>query len=148
MMSDDVLEGEILLALLLLEANRPFATLNDFGRWYRDKEADRAKDSAAYFYRDKIPLVIPSLSDDEACEPAWLSDAGTGAGRVYGSDESPNRKKLKSAEDKLRYRHKKHLIPILRLIVKNVNNKEESICELMRRPTKRQRSFTIAAARN
>lgn len=148
MMSDTELEGELMLALLLLEANRPFKSWKDFSAWYRNEEASREDDRAAYFYRNKVPLEIQSSSEDDACEPTWLSDGGAGAERVYGPIESTRRKKLKSAEDKLRYRRKQHLIPVLRLIAKNVNNKEKSICELMRKPIKRQKSSTTAAARN
>lgn len=148
MMSDSELEGELMLALLLLEANRPFANPGAFGAWYRDEESSREEDRSRYFYRNKIPLEMQSSSEDDACEPTWLSDGGAGAECIYGPIESTRRKKLKSTEDKLRYRRKRHLIPILRLIAKNVNNREKSICELMRKPIKRQKSSTTAAARN
>lgn len=148
MMSDAELAGEVYLALLLLEANRPFKSWEHFGSWYRGEEASREEDRAAYFYRNKIPLDLQPQADDEACEPTWLSDLGAGAEYVYGPEENPKRKKLKSAEDRLRYRRKKHLIPILRLIVKNINNKEESICELMTMSTKPRKNSTTGAARN
>lgn len=148
MMSDNELEGEIMLALLLLGSSRIFKSWEEFGDWYRREESSRDDDRAAYFYRNKIPLETQAQAEDDACEPTWLSDCGAGAEHIYGPDKTIKRKKLKSAEDKLRYRRKKHLIRILRLIVKNINNKEESICELMKKPIKPRRNSTTEVAKN
>lgn len=62
-----------------------------------------------------------------------------------------NKNRLKHACEKLRRHGLGHLVRTLQLIAKNVNNREESICQLMKdalRDTSRQNNATSASGRN
>ena len=63
---------------------------------------------------------------------SWLSDRGKGAAAIRRCGPSRTdvwRKREAAAIKKVR-RKAPHLLPVLRLILKNGNNREKSICEL------------------
>ena len=64
---------------------------------------------------------------------SWLSDRGRGAAviRRCGTDKADIWRKREAAAVKKVRRKAPHLLPVLRLILKNGSNREESICELM-----------------
>ena len=66
---------------------------------------------------------------------SWLSDRGRGAAAIRrcGPDRADILRKREAAAIKKVRRTAPHLLPVLRLILKNGNNREKSICELMSR---------------
>ena len=63
---------------------------------------------------------------------SWLSDRGKGAATIRrcGPSRTDVWRKRESAAIKKVRRKAPHLLPVLRLILKNGNNREKSICEL------------------
>ena len=64
---------------------------------------------------------------------SWLSDRGKGAATIRrcGPAREKILKKREAAAIKKVQRTAPHLLPVLRLILKNGSNREKSICELM-----------------
>ena len=71
---------------------------------------------------------------------SWLSDRGRGAAAIRRCGPARTdilRKREAAAIEKVR-RAAPHLLPVLRLILKNGNNREKSICELIKIHTRKK----------
>ena len=71
---------------------------------------------------------------------SWLSDRGKGAAAIRRCGPARTdiwRKREAAAIEKVR-RQAPHLLPVLRLILKNGSNREESICELVKIHTRKK----------
>ena len=126
---------------------------DDFDRRYREKEQKREKDAAHWYYRDKLSFETKYGEDcgADGNEPAWTSDGGQGAETSVGivsyalhgdedceDDEAkPNGKtsdwnrRRKSALERVR-RRLPHAVDTLKLIIRNIDNRKESICSLVK----------------
>ena len=127
---------------------------DDFDRRYREKEQKREKDAAHWFYRDKLSFETKYGEDcggDPRNEPAWVSDGGQGRAAQQGvvsydldgdeDDEDDDRKpsgktsdwnrRRKSALEYVRRRLPRAL-DTLKLIIRNIDNRKESICSLVK----------------
>ena len=71
---------------------------------------------------------------------SWLSDRGKGAAiiRWCGPDQANVLLKREAAATEKVRRAAPHLLPVLRLILKNGNNREKSICELIKIHTRKE----------
>ena len=151
--SDKRLKSLIRKALLAIEDPDKGIVFDDFDLRYREQEAKRDMKSAAWFYRDKTPF---DTKYGEDCgpggeEPAWTTDGGQGAetsigivsfalhgdedceddkGKPSGKTSNWSRRR-KSALERVR-RQLPHALETLKLIIKNIDNRKESICSLMK----------------
>ena len=113
----------------------------------------READAARWFYRDKTSFETKYEADcaKDGEEPAWVSDCGRGAetsvgivARALDGDEAredgtgkPNgmsgtwQRRRKSALERVR-RQLPHALATLKLVLKNHDNRKESICSLMK----------------
>ena len=151
--SDKRLKRLVRQALLAIENPEKNILLDDFDLRYREREAKREADSARHYYRDKTPFETKYGEDcgADGNEPAWVSDRGQGAETSVGivsyalhgdeaceDDETKpsgktsdwNRRR-KSALERVR-RRMPHALETLKLIIKNTDNRKESICSLVK----------------
>ena len=151
--SDKRLMSLIRKALYALEDPAAGFVFDDFDLRYAERERKRETDAARQFYRDKTPF---DTKYDETCgrtreEPAWVSDGGQGAETSVGivsydlhGDEDreddatkPNgmtsdwNRRRKSALEHVR-RQLPYALETLKLIIKNGNDREDSICSLVK----------------
>ena len=106
-------------ALLAIEDPEKNILLVDFDLRYRELEAKRDADSARWFYRDKTPFETKYGED---CEDDDTKPSGK------TSDWSRRRK---SALEYVRSRLP-HALDTLKLIIRNIDNRKESICPLVK----------------
>ena len=140
-------------ALYALEDPAAGFVFDDFDLRYREAERKREADSARWFYRDKMSFEHKYVNDCEkdGNEPAWVSDGGRGAETSVGTvscalhgDEdceddatkpsgtsSDWNRRRKSALERVR-RRLPHALKTFKLIIKNVDNRKESICSLVK----------------
>ena len=152
--SDKRLMWLVKKALHALEDPASGFVFDDFDRRYREAEWLREKKSAAWYYRNKLSLEAKYEADcgQEACnEPAWVSDRGKSAAALLAkaaqaldgdedrednpsrsSGVSPTRSSKREAALKRVRRNLPHAIETFKLILKNIDNRKESIFELMR----------------
>ena len=151
--SDKRLKSLIRKALLAIEDPEKNILLDDFDLRYREREAKREADSARHYYRDKTPFETKYGEDcvADGNEPAWTSDGGQGAETSVGivsyalhGDEdceddaakpsgktSDWNRRRKSALERVR-RQLPHALKTLKLIIRNIDNRKESICSLVK----------------
>ena len=151
--SDKRLKSLIRKALLAIEDPEKNILLDDFDLRYREREAKREADSARHYYRDKTPFETKYGEDcvADGNEPAWTSDGGLGAETSVGivsyalhGDEdceddaakpsgktSDWNRRRKSALERVR-RRLPHALETLKLIIRNIDNRKESICSLVK----------------
>ena len=141
-------------ALYALEDPAAGFVFDDFDLRYREKEQKREKDAAHWFYRDKLSFETKYGEDcggDPRNEPAWVSDGGQGRAAQQGvvsydldgdedaedADRKPSGKtsdwnrRRKSALEHVR-RRLPHALETLKLIIRNIDNRKESICSLVK----------------
>ena len=140
-------------ALLAIEDPAKDILLDDFDLRYREQERTRNQKSAAWFYRDKTPFDTKFGEDGgrNGEDPAWTSDRGQGAETSVGivshalhGDENAEddatkpsgvssdwNRRRKSALERVR-RRLPHAAETLKLIIKNRDNRKESICSLVK----------------
>ena len=151
--SDKRLKRLVRKALLAIEDPEKNILLDDFDLRYREQEAKREADAARWFYRDKTPFETKYREDCEAGgnEPAWVSDGGKGAESaigivsyaLHGNEDCEddvkkpgsrasdwNRRRM-SALERVR-RQLPHALKTLKLIIRNRDNRKESICSLVK----------------
>ena len=151
--SDKRLMQLVRAALYALEDPAKGFVFDDFDLRYREKEQKREVDSARWFYRDKTSF---ETKYGEECgrngeEPAWVSDGGKGAESAIGivsyalhgnedceddvkkpgSRASDWNRRRKSALERVR-RQLPHALKTLKLIIRNRDNRKESICSLVK----------------
>ena len=151
--SDRRLERLVKKALCALEDPAKGILFDDFDLRYREAERKREADAARWYYRDKTSFETRYGEDraKDGAEPAWVSDGGQGAetsvGIVsYAFDGDENRedddtkpsgmssdwnRRRKSALERVR-RRLPHAVETLKLIIKNTDNRKESICSLVK----------------
>lgn len=151
--SDKRLKSLIRKAILAIEDPDKGIIFDDFDRRYREKEAKRDLKSAAWFYRDKTPFDTKYGEDcgTGGAEPPWVSDGGQGAETSVGivsfalhgdedcedDDTKPSgissdwNRRRKSALERVR-RRLPHAVETLKLIIRNADNRKESICSLVK----------------
>ena len=152
--SDKRLRRLVRKATLAIEDPDKGIVFDDFDLRYREKEQKREKDAAHWFYRDKLSFETKYGEDcggDPRNEPAWVSDGGQGRAAQQGvvsydldGDEAceddktkPSGKtsdwsrRRKSALEYVR-RRLPHALETLKLIIKNRDNRKESICSLLK----------------
>ena len=152
--SDKRLKSLIRKALLAIEDPEKNILLDDFDLRYREKEHVRELKSAEWFYRDKLFFETKYAADcgDDPCnEPAWVTDRGQGAAALrslvsFDLDGDENRvddptrpsgrssdwnRRRKSALERVR-RQLPHALETLKLIIRNIDNRKESICSLVK----------------
>ena len=151
--SDKRLKRLVRKALLAIEDPDKGIVFDDFDLRYREQEAKRDLKSAAWFYRDKTPFETKYGEDcgPGGEEPAWTSDGGRGAETSLGivsyalhGDEdceddaakpsgktSDWNRRRKSALERVR-RRLPHALETLKLIIRNIDNRKESICSLVK----------------
>ena len=151
--SDRRLARLVSQALYALEDPAAGFVFDDFDRRYCDAARKREADAARWFYRDKTSFETKYEADcaRDGEEPAWVSDCGRGAetsvgivARALDGDEAredgagkPNgmsgtwQRRRKSALERVR-RQLPHALATLKLILKNHDNRKESICSLMK----------------
>ena len=151
--SDKRLKRLVRQALLAIEDPAKGIVFDDFDLRYREAEHVREKKSAAWFYRDKMSFETKYETDcgKNGNEPAWISDGGRGAETsvrtvsyaLHGDEDceddatkpsgtsSDRNRRRKSALERVR-RQLPHALKTLKLIIKNVNNRKESICSLVK----------------
>ena len=151
--SDKRLKTLICQAILAIEDPDKGILFDDFDLRYREKEQKREADSARWFYRDKTSF---ETKYGEECgkngeEPAWVSDGGKSAETSVGivscalhgyedcedDAEKPSgrasdwNRRRKSALERVR-RKLPHALQTLKLIIRNRDNRKESICSLVK----------------
>ena len=151
--SDKRLKRLVRKALLAIEDPAKGIVFDDFDLRYREQEAKREADSARHYYRDKTPFETKYGEDcgADGNEPAWVSDRGQGAEASVGivsyalhGDEdceddatkpsgisSDWNRRRKSALERVR-RRMPHALETLKLIIRNTDNRKESICSLVK----------------
>ena len=140
-------------ALLAIEDPTKGIVFDDFDLRYTEAERKREADAARWFYRDKTPFETKYGEDGgkDGEEPAWTSDNGQGAetsigivsyalhgdedcedddGKPSGRTSDWNRRR-KSALERVR-RQLPHALETLKLIIRNNDNRKESICSLVK----------------
>ena len=114
-----------------------------------DSEHVRERASAEYFWSKHAAFDSKYESETRADnEPAWVSDNWRGVEEsitILDAAEDVNwyNRRLKAAYQFVR-RRKKHLLPVLKLVVKNGKNRKESICQLAQKNFTRRRECTTA----
>ena len=108
----------------------------------RDRYREWAKTKQGSFETHKVMHL--DAEAEEALErensTSWLSDRGKGAAAIRRCGPARAkvlRKREAAAVEKVR-RTAPHLLGVLRLILKNGNNREKSICELIRLHTRKK----------
>ena len=151
--SDKRLMSLIRKALYALEDPAAGFVFDDFDLRYRERERKRETAAARWFYRDKTPFETKYGEDcgADGNEPAWVSDGGQGAETSIGivsyalhGDEdceddatkpsgktSDWNRRRKSALERVR-RRLPHAAETLKLIIRNRDNRKESICSLVK----------------
>ena len=151
--SDKRLRRLVRKATLAIEDPDKGIVFDDFDLRYREHEAERDMKSAAWFYRNKTPFETKYGEDcgPHGEEPAWTSDGGQGAETSIGivsyalhGDEdceddatkpsgktSDRNRRHKSALERVR-RQLPHALKTLKLIIRNIDNRKESICSLVK----------------
>ena len=141
-------------ALHAIEDPAKGIVFDDFDLRYREREHVRELKSAEWFYRDKLSFETKYAADcgDDPCnEPAWVTDRGQGAATLrslvsFDLDGDENRvddptrpsgrssdwnRRRKSALERVR-RQLPHALETLKLIIRNIDNRKESICSLVK----------------
>ena len=167
--SDKRLAQLVRQALLALEDPAGGMLLDDFDLRYRERERKREQDDARWFYRDKTPFETKYDEDcgrDPCNEPAWVSDLGRGAAASAGivsyaldGDEDrtddPKRRsglsvtwsmKREAALRRVR-RNLPHALKTFKLILKNRDNRRESIGALAKSQSPSRTSGRMELAR-
>ena len=152
--SDKRLMRLVRKALHAIEDPAKGIVFDDFDLRYREREHVRELKSAEWFYRDKLSFETKYAADcgDDPCnEPAWVTDRGQGAAALRslvsfdldgdedceddaakpsGKTSDWNRRR-KSALERVR-RRLPHALETLKLIIRNIDNRKESICSLVK----------------
>jgi len=110
---------------------------DDTDRRYRQRESKLEGVSAAHFYDKHVPMTDAARGTAESDEPAWLTDNGRAAKRMFAAIDYTNmpnstrQKRMDAAIMRVR-RNLPHCVVTLQLINKNGNNRKESIWQLSR----------------
>ena len=152
--SDRRLWRLVKLVILAVEDPAKGILFDDFDRRYREKEWKRENDAAHWFYRDKTSFETKYAEDcgDDPCnEPAWVTDGGRGKAALEGvvsydldgeedREDAPARRGGRTSTWAMRWeaalkrvkRNLPHALQTLKLIIRNHNNRKESICSLVK----------------
>ena len=151
--SDRRLWRLVKLVILAVEDPEKGILFDDFDRRYREKEWKRENDAAHWFYRDKTSFETKygeDCGDDPCNEPAWVTDGGRGKAALEGvvsydldgeedREDAPARRGGRTSTWAMRWeaalkrvkRNLPHALQTLKLIIRNHNNRKESICSIV-----------------
>lgn len=149
--SDRRLARLVSQALYALEDPAAGFVFDDFDRRYCEAERKREADAARWFYRDKTSFETKYAEDcdKDGKEPAWVSDRGRGNAALQAAvsfdldddecrEDDQKRSGKRSSTWKMKRtaalkrvkRNLPHALVTMKLILKNLDNRKESICTL------------------